>query len=119
MAQAEILPQTQPRSSGRPGDPCIMVIFGAAGDLTRRKLIPALYNLAKAELLSREFAVVGISHSSMTTEDFRQKVAEDVKHYAGNEADSDIIEWFLRRVYYITGEFDDDKVYEQLKEFLV
>src|SRR5215469_8673625 len=105
MAQAEAL--TTQRRTGRPADPCVMVIFGAAGDLTRRKLIPALYNLAKAELLSREFAVVGISHSQLSDEDFRQKVAEDVKQYAGGSADPDIIEWFLRRVYYITAEFDD------------
>jgi len=42
--------------AGRPGDPCVMVIFGASGDLTKRKLIPALYNLAKDNLLSKEFA---------------------------------------------------------------
>ena len=46
--------------AGRPGDPCVMVIFGASGDLTKRKLIPALYNLAKDNLLSQEFALVGV-----------------------------------------------------------
>ena len=60
MAQAETLAAPQTRRTARPADPCVMVIFGAAGDLTRRKLIPALYNLAKADLLSREFAIVGI-----------------------------------------------------------
>jgi len=103
---------------GRPGDPCVMVIFGAAGDLTRRKLFPALYNLAKQQLLSREFAVVGLSHGTMSTEDFRKWVADDIKHYAGSGADADLIEWFLRRVYYLTGEFDDKNVYEQLKQSL-
>ena len=49
--------------AGRPGDPCVMVIFGASGDLTKRKLIPALYNLAKDNLLSKEFAVVGIARN--------------------------------------------------------
>jgi glucose-6-phosphate 1-dehydrogenase len=116
MAQAEVSPVTQRR--GRPADPCVMVIFGAAGDLTSRKLIPALYNLAKAELLSREFAVIGISHSDLSTDAFRQKVEEDVKHYAGGNADPDIIEWFLRRIYYITGDFDDPKVYGQLRDSL-
>ncbi len=72
--------QTRP---GRPADPCIMVIFGAGGDLTSRKLIPALYNLAKAELLSREFAIVGTSHSAMSNEQFRQKVGEDIKQLRG------------------------------------
>ncbi len=118
MAQAEILPQTQPRSSGRPGDPCIMVIFGAAGDLTRRKLVPALYNLAKAQLLSREFAIVGISHNKMSDDDFRKKLADDIKHYAGNDVDSDIWEWFNRRLYYITADFNDKNLYSQLKTSL-
>src|ERR1700743_802813 len=46
-------------ASGRPSDPCAMVIFGASGDLTKRKLLPALYNLAKDNLLSREFVLIG------------------------------------------------------------
>jgi glucose-6-phosphate 1-dehydrogenase len=118
MLDTAAIPMTQQQRVGRPGDPCAMVIFGAAGDLTRRKLIPALYNLAKQQLLSREFAVVGISHGSMSTEDFRKWVTDDIKHYAGADADLDVIEWFLRRVYYITAEFDDKNVYPQLKDFL-
>src|SRR5260370_33034055 len=51
---------------GKQGDPCVMAIFGAAGDLTARKLIPALYNLARAGLLSREFAVVGVAPAKVT-----------------------------------------------------
>ena len=89
MAQADVLPQTQQRTPGRPGDPCIMVIFGAAGDLTRRKLLPALYNLAKAQLLSREFAIVGVAHNAMSTDDFRNKLSEEIRHYAGAEVDPD------------------------------
>jgi len=103
---------------GRPADPCVMVIFGAGGDLTGRKLIPALYNLAKAELLSREFAIVGTSHSKMSNDEFRQKVAEDIKGYAGGNVDQDIVEWFAKRLYYVSGEFDDKNVYAQLKDFL-
>src|SRR6202162_2926559 len=118
MAQlAEKPTGTTPRV-GKQGDPCVMVIFGAAGDLTSRKLIPALYNLAKADLLSREFAIVGLSHGTMSTEQFRQKVTADVKHYAGGDADQDIVEWFCKRLYYISGEFDDKNVYAQLKDFL-
>jgi len=118
MAQADVLPRTQQRSPGRPADPCIMVIFGAAGDLTRRKLIPALYNLAKAQLLSREFAILGVAHSPMSTEDFRNKLSEDIRHYAGSDIDSDIWEWFTRRLYYVTAEFNDKNVYSQLKTTL-
>src|SRR5271165_4108329 len=117
MAEAEVLPQT-PRAPGRPGDPCIMVIFGAAGDLTQRKLIPALYNLAKADLLSREFAIVGVAHNAMSTEDFRKKMSEDIHQYAGAEVDPDIWEWFNRRLYYITADFTDKNLYSQLKTTL-
>jgi len=111
-------PIEQTQQVGRAGDPAVMVIFGAAGDLTERKLIPALYNLAKHQLLSREFAVVGVSHGTMSTEDFRKQVADDIKHYAGSNADSDVIEWFVRRIYYLTGDFQDNSLYPKVKEFL-
>src|SRR6185503_3026967 len=100
MAQVEMPPQTQQHTPGRPADPCIMVIFGAAGDLTRRKLIPALYNLAKSELLSREFAVVGVARAKWSQEDFRQKASEDIKEFGTDSVDPDIWEWFVRRLYY-------------------
>jgi glucose-6-phosphate 1-dehydrogenase len=116
MAPAEAKPAT--RRPGKPADPCVMVIFGAAGDLTQRKLIPALYNLAKAGLLPHEFAIVGMARGAMSTDDFRQKVAEDIKHYTGADADSKIWEWFSQRLYYMRGEFQDKAVYNQLKELL-
>ena len=118
MAQAETIPATQQPRTGRPADPCAMVIFGAAGDLTRRKLIPALYNLAKSELLSREFAVVGVARAPMSTDDFRKKVSEDIKQFATEAVDSDLWEWFLRRMYYIAGDFKDKNLYAKLKDFL-
>ena len=118
MAQAEAMLETQPPRTGRPADPCAMVIFGAAGDLTRRKLIPALYNLAKSELLSREFAVVGVARTPMSTEDFGKKVSEDIKQFATEVVDSDLWEWFLRRLYYIAGDFKDKNLYPRLKDLL-
>src|SRR6266478_8222930 len=118
MAQTQTLPAATTQPVGRTADPCVMVIFGASGDLTRRKLIPALYNLAKAQLLSREFAIVGIAHGQMSTEDFRKKLSEDIRRYAGSEVDPDIWEWFTRRLYYIAAEFDDKNVYPQLKATL-
>ena len=118
MAEVELLPQAQQRTPGRPADPCIMVIFGASGDLTRRKLIPALYNLAKAQLLSREFAIVGVAHGEMSSEDFRNKLSDDVRRYAGSEIDPDIWEWFTRRLYYMAAEFDDKDLYPKLKTTL-
>jgi glucose-6-phosphate 1-dehydrogenase len=117
MAQAEVLPRTQ-RPAGRIADPCIMVIFGAAGDLTHRKLIPALYNLAKAGLLAREFAMVGLAHNPMSNDDFRKNMTEDITSYAGKQSDPEISEWFTQRLYYLTGDFTDSGVYSQLKSML-
>jgi glucose-6-phosphate 1-dehydrogenase len=116
MAQADAKPVT--RRPGKPAEPCVMVIFGAAGDLTQRKLIPALYNLAKAGLLPHEFAIVGMARSAMSTEDFRKRVADDIKRYTGADADATIWEWFSQRLYYTRGEFQDKAVYSQLKELL-
>ncbi len=118
MAQTEVMPAIEPQRVGRLGDPCAMVIFGAAGDLTRRKLIPALYNLAKNQLLSREFAVVGIGRTTLSTEDFRKKVSEDIKQFATDRVEADIWEWFLRRMYYLAGDFQDKNLYSQLKDLL-
>jgi len=118
MLDTATMPVATQTRVGRPGDPCVMVIFGAAGDLTRRKLVPALYNLARNQLLSREFAVLGIAHRSMAEEEFRKKVVEDVRQYTGNDSDPDLIEWFIRQMYYVTGEFDDKNIYPQLKSHL-
>src|SRR5579872_4199441 len=113
-SQAEMTAETV----GRPGDPCVMVIFGAAGDLTRRKLIPALYNLAAANLLSREFAVVGLAREAMTTEQFRDKFRQDIKQFATGGLNNDLTEWFNRRLYYLSGEFGDVNSYTQLRDLL-
>jgi glucose-6-phosphate 1-dehydrogenase len=118
MSQPAVLTAPNATRSGKPGDPCIMVIFGAAGDLTRRKLIPALYNLATEQLLSREFAVLGIARTPMSSEQFRDKVSEDIKKYATGNVDSDLWEWFVRRMHYIAGDFGDANTFAQLRDAL-
>src|SRR5258708_8608021 len=60
--------------TGKPAGACVMVLFGAAGDLTKRKLIPALFNLVKANLLPKDFAVLGVSVDDLTLEQFRTQV---------------------------------------------
>ena len=117
MPKTEVMPET-PQRIGKLGDPCVMVIFGAAGDLTRRKLIPALYNLAQNQLLSREFAVVGVARNAMTTEEFREKVSDDIKQFATRDLDPDLWEWFLRRLHYVAGEFGDKELYPKLRDAL-
>ncbi len=93
--------------SARPGDPCVMVIFGASGDLTKRKLIPALYNLAKDHLLAQEFALIGYARAGMTTEEFRAKIRDEIQQFATTKIDPDLWHWFERRIYYVSGGFDD------------
>ena len=90
-------------------DPCVMVIFGATGDLTKRKLFPALYNLAKGGFLPEHFAIVGVGRQEMESEDFRNHIIADLKEFAGESPDDKLIKWFCERTYYTGGDFDDDK----------
>src|ERR1700722_3639540 len=83
-----------PPRIGKQGDPCVMVIFGAAGDLTGRMLIPALYNLARAGLLSKEFAVVGVARTQLSNDDFPKRVSDDFKAYCGECVEADLWKWF-------------------------
>jgi glucose-6-phosphate 1-dehydrogenase len=104
--------------AGRPGDPCVMVIFGASGDLTKRKLIPALYNLAKDNLLSKEFALVGFARNELTSEQFRDEIGKEIGEFATTTVDPDLWHWFSRRIYYISGDFADPAAYKTLSELL-
>jgi glucose-6-phosphate 1-dehydrogenase len=90
-----------PRQAGA----CAIVIFGASGDLTARKLIPALYNLAKSNMLSREFAIVGVARNDYSVDQFRQIIGERLQNFATTSVDGDLREWLLKRLYYVSGEF--------------
>ena len=105
---------THMKSAGEPGDACAMVIFGASGDLTKRKLIPALYNLAKDNLLSREFALTGCARPEMSHEQFRDKCTEELKQFATGQVDPDVWHWFVRRLYYLSGDFSDPAAHQNL-----
>src|SRR5581483_5513814 len=107
---------TQP--IGEIADPCVMVIFGASGDLTKRKLIPALYNLAKGNLLSREFAVIGVAKDQFTTEDFREQISQHFKEYETGQVDAELLDWLTHRLYYIQGEFGNAATFERLQQLL-
>src|SRR5262245_19312677 len=106
------------RMVGEPAGPCAMVIFGASGDLTRRKLIPALYNLAKDDLLSREFALVGFARADLTHEQFRQKCCEEARQSATEAIDADVWHWFERRLYYVRGDINDTEAFGRLSAVL-
>jgi glucose-6-phosphate 1-dehydrogenase len=93
---------------GQTAGPCAMTIFGASGDLTKRKLIPALFNLVKASLLPKNFAILGVAVDPLGEEQFRDQVtsflpAED----RGTEAWN----WFRQRLHYQCGDFADPATY--------
>jgi glucose-6-phosphate 1-dehydrogenase len=99
---------------GRGADPCTMVIFGASGDLTKRKLLPSLYNLAAANLLPRQFAIIGYAYQSGTNESFRDQLTQDMKALATNPVDPHVWDWFLERIHYVQGDFQDPAGYQRL-----
>ena len=94
---------------------CILVIFGAAGDLTKRKLIPALYNLKKAELLSDNFAVIGVARAEMDDEEFRTRQRDDMNQFATEDIDNEVWDWLSERLHYLSGDFDDKQTFAALK----
>ncbi|MGD9563802.1 MAG: glucose-6-phosphate dehydrogenase [Pyrinomonadaceae bacterium] len=106
-------------AADKTADPCVMVIFGATGDLTKRKLFPALYNLAKDGHLPDRFAIVGVGRQEMLSDEFRDQMLVNLKEFAGKEADSKSIKWFCERTYYTGGDFDDDKkLFADVKDML-
>ncbi len=96
--------------------PCVMVIYGASGDLTKRKLLPALANLAQEDLLSRQFAIIGFSFDQMTTDAFREKLSTEMKEFAPESLNDELWKWFLERIYYVHGDFNDSSAYQRLKD---
>src|SRR6202166_2513414 len=98
------------------GSPCIMVIFGASGDLTKRKLIPALINLKQEGLLSEQFAIVGFAFDQMNTDSFRAMLDEEITKFEEHPVDPKLWQWFLDRIYYVQGDFKDPAAYQRLKD---
>jgi glucose-6-phosphate 1-dehydrogenase len=100
-------------------DPCILVIFGATGDLTARKLLPALYNLAREGLLPAHFACVGFARREKSHDDFRKEMLEGINKYSRvKPVDTELWKSFSEQLYYHQSEFDDDAGYESLRTFL-
>ena len=96
-----------------------MVIFGATGDLTKRKLFPALYNLAKEDYLPHTFAIIGVGRQELDTAEFRKQIMANLKEFIGTAADTKLLKWFQERTYYTGGDFDDDKkLFSDLKALI-
>ncbi len=103
----------------RTAGPCIIVIFGASGDLTKRKLMPALYRLVQQRLLPAEFAIVGLARTEMTSEEFRARMREAITEFSPDEnVDEAVWNSFAQSLYYITGDINTPEDYVKLTELL-
>ena len=99
-------------------DDCFLVIFGASGDLTRRKLLPAVYNLAEAGLLPERFAIVGVARPPINEADYRQQMRERVKDAEGEPLEPEKWKAIEERLHYVSGEFHEPRLYQQLSGLL-
>jgi len=98
-------------------DACTMIVFGASGDLTKRKLVPALFNLQLEKLLPDNFNVVGMGRREMSSEQFRDKAKIEYKEFLTEKVvDPDQWERFIARWQYVSGQFDDPAAYKKIKE---
>jgi glucose-6-phosphate 1-dehydrogenase len=105
--------------------PCVMVIFGAAGDLTKRLVVPALYNLVGAGRLPDEFRIVGVDLASKTTEEWRTGLTETMEGFVGSDAefavdhiDQNAWQWLTDRMSYLQGDLTDAEMYRRLDAHL-
>ena len=101
-----------------PVHPTALVIFGGTGDLARRKLLPALYNLAHEGALPERFSLVGVSRSELPDETFRTQAAEAIREFSRRDVDEQVLEALLADARYISGSFDDETMYPRLSEAL-
>src|SRR5260370_28038991 len=101
--------------AGRAAGPCVFLLFGAAGDLTKRKLAPALFNLGKAKLVSGNFAVIGVSVDDLSLEDFRDQVTSFLP--VGTDS-ADALEGFRNRLIYGRGDFSNPDTFTKLPKRL-
>ncbi|MHB8376028.1 MAG: glucose-6-phosphate dehydrogenase [Dehalococcoidia bacterium] len=98
----------------RTPDACAMVVFGATGDLTARKLMPALYNLARERLLPAGFSVVGVARRDWSDEQFRTAMKDGVAKFSREPLQDEIWESFARDLHYVNGDFGDPAGYQRL-----
>ncbi|HET9383646.1 MAG TPA: glucose-6-phosphate dehydrogenase, partial [Gemmatimonadales bacterium] len=102
----------------RVADPATMVIFGATGDLAKRKLLPALYNLNADHLLPVGFGVVGRGREPLTTDAYRERVSRDLQQFGTKTTERVRCEWLESRLTYLPGAFDDPDTYDRLRDTL-
>ncbi len=95
--------------------PCLMTIFGASGDLTKRLLLPSIYNLAAIKVLPDSFRLLGVAMEGWNDDTFRAHVSDSLRQFWGSDADVSIVNWLTSRALYQQGNFDDPASFEVLK----
>src|SRR5882672_2127635 len=111
-------------SRAQKAPPCTLVIFGAGGDLTKRLLIPALYNLAKAKLLSEQFAIIAVHRTPKPVGTFREYLAEGIRSFVSDTASGPATEPFDKRAWefvascitHFAGDLTEPDSYARLHE---
>jgi glucose-6-phosphate 1-dehydrogenase len=118
MAENQRHPFLQGLSKHRGAPPTVVVIFGASGDLTARKLIPAVYNLSFDNLLPADFFLVGFGRSTITDDAFRAIASDAVKEFSRRELQVDVWNRISTHTTYVSGSYDDKEAFERLADHL-
>lgn len=108
-------PNHTAKSSSAPVEPCTLVIFGGSGDLTRRKLLPAVYNLVLDGLLPKNYAILGIGRKTWSDDDFRRVAREGIETFSRQAFQQDAWDDFSKRLRYVVGGIDDPQLYHDLR----
>jgi glucose-6-phosphate 1-dehydrogenase len=106
------------RRLNRIAGPSSLVIFGVTGDLSRKKLMPAVYDLANRGLLPPGFALVGFARRDWEDQDFEKVVYDAVKQYARTPFDEDVWKQLAQGIRFVSGTFDDDASFEELRRVI-
>jgi glucose-6-phosphate 1-dehydrogenase len=116
MTQAQLNPLRAGLESNRISDPCSVVFFGASGDLVKRMLMPAMYNLRLGGILPTQFAITGFSRSQISNDDFRDQMKNAVDEFSrSGPAKEPLWADFANRLTYVNGDFDDVEGFKRLK----
>jgi len=118
MTITEDNPLLEGLSVRRTPDPAAFVIFGASGDLTKRKLMPALYSLAYRHLLPENFAVVGVARTEMTDDDFRSRMEDAIREFARDPFKQEVWDSLARGMRFINIDFGDQHGENEVSEWL-
>ena len=118
VAEQEENPLLEGLRLRRTPDPCALVIFGASGDLTRRKLFPALYSLAFRGLLPEQFGIVGVARTELSDDEFRARMKEAVQEFGRDKFRDDIWDALAQGMRYLATDFEDEDEGERVSALL-